>query len=161
MRTFVFNGVASLKPSPRVMMVRSRRSSGYYYKPSAAAKSPVRSSRAWSLLAFLRSYQPLLLRRRRMFVMAFISIQVGVDEDVATAGARLAERVKGAGVLISFVSCSFGKTGAGPSSSETWKSRMKVCLNHDRSRWKNAGLWPRAARGVGRSSQHRMAPVPS
>lgn len=56
-----------------------------------------------------------------MFVMAFISIHVGVvDEDVATAGgARFAERVKGAGVLINLASCSLGKTGAGPSSSET------------------------------------------
>lgn len=80
-----------------------------------------------------------------MFVIAFISIHVGVDEeDVATAGARLAERVKGAGVLNNFASCSFGKTGAGPSSSETWQSRMNVCLNQDRSRWKNAGLCPKA-----------------
>lgn len=117
-----------------------------YHATSTAARSPTLSSRAWSLFAFRRSYHPLLLRSRRMFVMAFISIHVGVvDEDVATAGgARFAERVKGAGVLINFASCSLGKTGTGPSSSETWKSRMKVCLNQDRSRWKNAGLCPKA-----------------
>lgn len=86
-----------------------------------------------------------------MLVMAFISTQVGldgdvgVDEAVARTGARFADRVSGAGLVINFVSCSFDITGTGPSSSETWKSKMNVCLNQDRSRWKKAGLCPRAS----------------
>lgn len=58
------------------------------------------------------------------------------------AGARLADMLKGAGVVKILASASFARTGAGPRISETPMSRIQVCLNHVRSRWKKLGLGP-------------------
>ncbi|PSR85659.1 hypothetical protein BD289DRAFT_433579 [Coniella lustricola] len=135
-----------------------------YFRAHAPAKSPTLSSHACSSWVLRRSFQPFLLRscRRRPWIGlssihadvcmgpaaaagAAAAVQVGATAQVEApprTGARLADRLKGAGVVKILASASLAMAGAGPRISATPRSRIQDCLNHVRSRWKKAGLGP-------------------